>query len=108
MKKGTGILLDPATSDLLIRVKRDAQGRILRGLTIGGSTAQNQAIILYSHEGEIKEVPNLGVGVFDMLLDSDITEWRQRISEHLKIDGQQVKKISISKNFNPTIDANYR
>lgn len=108
MKKGTGILLNPATRDLMIRVRRNAAGKITGGLTVGGSIHQNQAIIIDAHEGEIKERPDLGVGIADSLLDNDITQWKRRIREHLKKDGQDVAKVSISNNFNLTVDASYR
>ena len=108
MKKGTGILLQPTTSDLLIRVIRNPQGRITGGLVIGGSIHQNQAIIIDAHEGEIKERPDLGVGIAGSLLDNDITGWKRRIAEHLKKDGQDIKKVSISKDYNITVDASYR
>lgn len=101
-------MLQPSTGDLFIRVRRNVQGKITGGLVIGGSICQNQAIILDAHEGEIKERPDMGAGIADSLLDNDITAWKRRIAEHLKKDGQEVKRVSIGKNFNITVDASYR
>ena len=65
--KGTGILLDPETSDLKINTARDARGLIAGGLEIGRTTYQNQAVILQAHKGEFKEYPLLGAGISDIL-----------------------------------------
>ena len=107
MKKGTGILLEPSTGDLLVKIKRDVQGKITGGLVVGGSIHQNQTLILEAHEGEFKERPDMGVGIAASLLDNDVTGLKRRIAEHLKKDGQEVRKVSISKDFNITIDASY-
>jgi len=107
VKKGTGILLEPSTGDLLIKVKRDGQGKITGGLVVGGSIHQNQALIIEAHEGEIKERPDIGVGIASSLLDNDVTGLKRRIAEHLKKDGQDVRGVKIGKDFNITIDASY-
>lgn len=76
------------------------------GLALGETTAQNQALILTLHPGELKELPALGVGISDMLLDHDPLRWRRIIREPLELDGQTVRSITIT-HSGITIDAEY-
>ena len=89
-----------------IDVVKDADGKIVQGLVVGDVTAQNQALILRIHKGELKENPSIGCGIEDMLLDSDPLYWRTEIREQLEMDGQKVNSIEIG-NDSITIDANY-
>lgn len=92
--------------ELDIDVIKDADGKIVQGLVVGDVTAQNQALILRIHKGELKENPSVGCGIEDMLLDSDPLFWRTEIREQLEMDGQTVNSIEIG-NDSITIDANY-
>ena len=107
MRKDTGILLDYISGDLFIKVKRDISGKISGGLVVGDSIHQNQAVIIEAHEGEIKERPDMGVGVVSSILENDVTGLKRSIAEQLKKDGQNVRKISIDNDFNIMIDASY-
>lgn len=82
--------------DLAIDVQKDASGLITSGLMVGDILAQNQAIILNMHPGELKGNPTLGVGIADILLDDDPLKWRIKIRESLELDRQSVKKIEIT------------
>lgn len=101
---GTAIQL--TDFDLDINVVKDEAGKIINGLTIGPVTAQNQAIILVCHKGEIKEQPAVGVGISDMCLDHNPLAWRTKIREQLEFDGQNVEKVTIT-NSGISIDADY-
>jgi hypothetical protein len=57
-----GILLDD-NNDLLIRVKKDAQGKITGGLVTGETKIQNAYMVLSIKQGELKEDPVLGVNL---------------------------------------------
>lgn len=92
--------------DLDINVVKDDSGLITHGLSIGSVTAQNQAIILVCHKGEIKEQPAVGVGISDMCLDHNPLAWRTEIREQLELDGQNVNKVTIT-NSGINIDADY-
>lgn len=81
----------------VIDIKRDSLGLIQRGLTLGDTLNQNQAIILAIHQGELKEYPMMGVGIGDMLLDNDPIYWRTRIKEQLEMDGEKVDSVKISR-----------
>ena len=108
LMKGTGILLDPETSDLKINTARDARGLIAGGLEIGRTTYQNQAVILQAHKGEFKEYPLLGAGISDILGDDEITAWKREISLQLESDGMTINTVEIDTVKNKvTIDAEY-
>ena len=80
-----------------ILIDSDYQPLISSGeLQLGETTPQNQAIIIQSHKGELKENPALGVGISDMLLDNDPLSWRVRIREALELDGEVVESIKIT------------
>lgn len=89
-----------------IDVARDAEGKITRGLVVGDTLRQNQALLLVLHKGELKERPSTGCGIEDMLLDNDPIYWRTMIRDQLEMDGQKVNKVVITKN-GITIDAEY-
>lgn len=67
---------------------------------------QNQALILQLHQGELKERPEVGVGIEDMLLDNDTIVWRTKIREQMEMDGQTVQSVSVSRD-RIDINANY-
>lgn len=92
--------------DLLVRPERDAYGRITRGIAIGGTLAQNQALIIGCQPGEFKESPAVGAGISGMLLDHDPLEWRTRIREQLEMDGQTVRNVTVTQ-AGITVDAHY-
>ena len=80
-----------------ILIDSDYQPLISSGeLQLGEITPQNQAIIIQSYKGELKENPALGVGISDMLLDNDPLYWRVRIREALELDGEVVESIKIT------------
>lgn len=108
MAKGIGILIDPATGDLQVNTERDALGLIARGLEVGDTTYQNQAIILQAVKGEFKEYPTLGVGISDMVNDHETTGWTREIALQLEADGMRVNSLEIDKISNKLIiDAHY-
>lgn len=82
--------------DIDVKVQRDATGKIVSGMIVGDILAQNQAIILQLHKGELKEDPAVGVGISDMLLDNDLQSWRREIREQMELDGQTVEKIVLT------------
>lgn len=89
-----------------VQLKFDNEGKILSGLNLGDTLRQNQALILVLHQGELKERPEVGVGIEDMLLDNDILYWRSRIREQLELDNQNVDKVRITTG-GIEIDASY-
>lgn len=104
--KGTGILLND-DYDLQVAPLRDANGQIVRGLLAGNTLYQAQALILICQPGEIKEMPVLGVGLNDIVLDTDYLPWRRRIRQHMELDGQQVSEVRFAPNKNLIVDAKY-
>lgn len=104
--RGTGILLNDEY-DFQVKPERGSSGKIERGLVIGRSLFQNQAIIIGCHAGEISESPQLGVGIEDMLLDNDYPLWRRAIRMNMERDGQTVNDVVFSKHKRLSIDADY-
>lgn len=93
--------------DIDVKVQRDSYGKIVSGMVIGDILAQNQALILQLHKGELKEDPSVGVGISDMLLDDDLQNWSREIREQMELDGQTVDRIVLTEN-ELTIEAGYR
>lgn len=93
--KRKGILLDPEKGDLQIKVTRDSLGLIRGGLVVGDVQKQNQAIIINMHPGEMKEAPQVGVGITSMLLSSETLTYKHKIREQLEADGFRVNHLEI-------------
>lgn len=75
-------------------------------LCVGNVKEQNIALILASRKGEWKEYPRLGVGIADILGDTDMLAWKRIITEQLENDGMRVKRLTLT----PTtfdLDAEY-
>lgn len=104
--RGLGIILN-SNYDVQVKPVRGASGKIESGLIIGNTLYQNQGMILILHPGEITEVPQLGVGIEDMLMDNDYLAWKRMIRMNMEMDGQVVDNISFSKNKKLQIDAHY-
>ena len=110
--KGIGIQLNDSNDngqimDIKIDPVRDAEGKILRGLVVGSTLEQNKALILISQPGEIKFMPELGVGIGDMILSSEFLEYRHRVREHFAKDGLKIEVLQIYENKPFKVVANY-
>lgn len=92
--------------DVTVAVRKDAAGKIAKGLVVGDILRQNQALILVLHKGELKSDPSVGVGLSDMLLDHDLLTWKREIREQMELDGQTVGNVSID-NDKIVIDSEY-
>jgi hypothetical protein len=106
MAKNIGILLDQ-NFDLQVKVRRDRNGLITHGLVVGDTLYQNQAIILKAQKGEIKEYPTTGVGIENMLNDTDLKLWRREITDQLESDGMQIDKLTLT-DSELLLEAHYR
>lgn len=90
-----GLLFNTEIGDLDIRVTRDTQGFITSGLVADDIQKQNQAVIIDIQPGEIKEAPQIGVGIDSMLLSSDTLLYKHKIREQLEDDGYNVSHLEI-------------
>lgn len=93
--KQTGLTLNEETGDLNVKVTHDSLGLITGGLVVGNVGKQNQAIIIYMHPGEMKEAPQVGVGITSMLLSSETLLYKHKIREQLEADGFRVNHLDI-------------
>ena len=113
MPKDIGIQLNESNDngeilDVKIEVKRDSDGKIIQGISIGKTLEQNKALILITHLGENKFNPELGVGIEDLLLSEDYLQFRHKIREHFAKDGLKVITVDLYPNKPIKIDAKYR
>ena len=102
--KEKGITLNEDTGDLDVKVIRDRNGLITRGLIIGDVQEQNQAIIISIQPGELKEAPQVGVGIDSMLLSNEILLYKHKIREQLEADGFRVNHLEIDRTPDNKID----
>jgi len=98
MAKGTGILLDK-NGDLLVQ-----NG----GLVVGDVTAQNCKMLLQASEGEFKESPTKGVGIYKFIEDNTPQNLYNKITNQFFQEGLTIKKISIKLPSVIDIDAEYK
>jgi hypothetical protein len=92
--RGAGVLLHE-DYDLAVNIRRDETGRIAQGITVGYTTYQNQALILFLQKGELKLSPLLGVGIGGMVNDNDAQSWKREITEQVEADGQRITKLDV-------------
>jgi len=93
--------------DLKIQVQRNALGLISQGVVIGNTLEQNKAFILIAHPSDFKMNPTLGVGIQDILLGSNLLEYRHRIREHFAMDGLKVTSLDLYNIDRIKIEAEY-
>ncbi|NDV45509.1 hypothetical protein D0T49_00380 [Paludibacter sp. 221] len=93
--KGTAITLNSETSDLDIKVTRNSSGMITGGLVVDDVQKQNKALLIYMHPGEIKEHPQIGVGIASMLLSSETLLYKHKMRKQLEADGFQINHLEI-------------
>ena len=93
--------------DLKIIPVRDSSGLITQGLVIGETLEQNIAFILTAHQGDFKFNPDLGVGLGDLVLSNEFSEYRHKIKSHFIKDGLKVKELVLYENKPFKIDASY-
>ena len=93
--------------DLKIKPLRDVDGKILSGIVIGNTLEQNKAFILLGHAGDFKGNPDLGVGIGDLTLGSELLEYRHKVREQFTRDGLKITKLDMYDIKNITIDAHY-
>ncbi|MEN9977228.1 MAG: hypothetical protein RIR36_1388 [Bacteroidota bacterium] len=94
-------------ADLRIQVTRGASGLIERGIMVGDTMNQNQALLLIANSGEFKSNPTIGVAIDELLLDNDFLRFRHRIREHFAKDGLTVRNVQLENGKPLLIDASY-
>lgn len=108
--KSTGIQYKNSTGTvygLAINVVRNADGKIISGLTIGDTLPQNMASMLIAEPGDLKTDLSLGVGLRSALMDEDLLEYRHQIKEQFAKDNLTVKHLNLYNLQKFDIDAEY-
>ena len=91
-----------------ILLENDAEIIISNGdFGVGESLLQNQTLILIAHQGDYKALPEIGVGISDLLLSNQLLEYRHRIRSHFGLDGLHVKSLDLYELDKLKIDADY-
>ena len=98
---------DGTLLDLKIIPVRDADSKIVSGLVIGKTLEQNKAFILIAQPNDFKASPTLGVGIEDLLLDSDLLEYRHKINEQFEKDGLKITTLNLYSLDKILIEAHY-
>lgn len=98
---------DGVLMDLKIDVVKDAFGLITSGLVLGNTLQQNKALLLLIHPNDLKDNPTIGVGIEDLLLSSDLLEYRHKIREQFARDGLKITKLDLYSLDKINIEAHY-
>lgn len=93
--------------DIKINVIKDATGLITSGLVVDNTLNQNKALILLTHPNDLKDNPTIGVGIEDLVLSSDLLEYRHKIREQFAKDGLKITKLDLYDLDNVNIEAKY-
>ena len=93
--------------DLKVTVLRGDDNKIISGLAVGSTMAQNQAVMLIANPGEFPFNPTIGVAIDELILDNDYLRFRHRIRDHFAKDGLIVKRVELSENQPLQIEAYY-
>ena len=93
--------------DLKIDVKRDSEGKIVSGLVIGNTLEQNKAFLLLGHPNDFKGNPLLGIGIEDVLLTTDLLEYRHKVREQFARDGLKITNLDLYSLDRIKIEAHY-
>ena len=93
--------------DLKIQPVRDQDGKILQGVVIGNTLEQNKAFLLLGHPNDFKGNPTLGVGIEDILLSTDLLEYRHKIREQFARDGLKITNLDLYSLEKIKIEAHY-
>jgi hypothetical protein len=72
----------------------------------GNAENQHVFLLLKLKPGQLKQHPNTGVGLEDVILDNELLYWEHRIRKQLEDDSLNVKELSF-KNGKLIIDASY-
>lgn len=77
------------------------------GVSMGDTLAQNEYILLLSHQGELKENPLLGAGVADMVGSHDVSDCKRKVIDALKGDGMTVQAVEMKEGSITRLEAKY-
>lgn len=91
--------------DLLLNSNKDLQ--IVSGdLIIGSSDEQQQKVLLVMKKGELKQDPDVGVGLSLQLKDDDVSDLLTSVRQQFSKDGMVVKQVAFNNN-QLNVDASY-
>jgi hypothetical protein len=72
------------------------------------SARQHQKDLILSHPGSFTQAPQVGVGIYRMLLDdSSPVEVRSKISEQVELDGQSIDRLVVNTDYSVDMEASF-
>lgn len=97
-----GLMLD-TDLDIAISVKKDSNGMITQGVSIGDSTDQCAVVVLSMHQGDLKEDPIIGCGLTKFVRGRySASKIEQRIRAHFARAGinydDYISKLNVTIN----------
>lgn len=94
----------------VFKVIRNADGKIVNGLNIGNTQAQNEALILAANPGEFKNSITLGVGLSNAILGDtdDMISYRYAVRRNYQMEGLELKKLELFDVSKVKIEAQYK
>ncbi len=110
--KGRGVQFidNPNEGEILglkIQVQRDSAGKIISGFVVGNTLEQNKALLLLAQPNDLKSNPTLAVGIGDIILGSDLLEYRHKIRENFEKDGLKITSLDLYTLDKIKIEAHY-
>lgn len=109
----TQMINDPQLPKVLrpaFSIRYDSAGKIIRGLLIGATQAQNEALILAANPGEFKNSPRMGVGMENALLGDvdDMLSYRHETRRCYRLEGLEIEELNMFNIKNINIKAKYK
>lgn len=74
---------------------------------LGYSDNQHQKLIIQANKGDLKEYPELGVGIENLLSSDNYTGILIEIKKNLSYDGMKINNVRLKPDGNLSIDGNY-
>jgi hypothetical protein len=95
--------------DLKIDVKKDIDGKIISGISLGNTLNQNKALILMMEPGENKAHPTMGVGFTSVLNgdNEDLLATRHSVRRNFNLDGLTITELELYDLSNIKINGKY-
>ncbi len=75
---------------------------------VGHSDEQHQQHILLANKGEYKAIPEIGVGIVQMLNDEQYTDILIEAKRNLEYDGMKIRNIAYKEDGKLNIDGKYK
>ncbi len=104
--KDFGVLTDEKF-EFLYEVVKDGNGVVQRGICLGDTNYQNEALCLVVNKGEVRRFAASGVGIANYINSDGVAEMLREIRIQLERDGRTVEELSIGTDGKLILKSNY-